>query len=154
MKRKMWKGFNMELLKFHPKGQPLMQPKTNPLNQLECTILTRIKNCYVEFFERIFLMCLKFWNIYTIIVFVVLRNVHIFLVMVEFSCWCPQEHWNPFFLIFHPFCLKMFFKITLRKQFVSCFSYVGIEKKKLLVMVGDKEDGRKGNDMVVVTMWG
>jgi len=48
----------------------------------------------------------------------------------------------------------MFFKITLRKQFVSCFSYVGIEKKKLLVMVGDKEDGRKGNDMVVVTMWG
>ncbi len=63
MKRKMWKGFNMELLKFHPKGQPLMQPKTNPLNQLQCTILTRIKNCYVEFFERIFLMCLKIWKI-------------------------------------------------------------------------------------------
>jgi hypothetical protein len=48
----------------------------------------------------------------------------------------------------------MFFKITLRRQFVSCFSYVGIERKKLLVMVGDREDGREGNDMVVESMWG
>jgi hypothetical protein len=58
-----------------------MEPKTNPLNQLLCTILTRIKNCYVEFFEIIFLMCLKFRKIYTIIVFVVLRNIYIFLLM-------------------------------------------------------------------------
>jgi hypothetical protein len=98
-KRQMWKGFNMELLKFHPKGQPLMEPKTYPLNQLQCTILTIIKNCYVEFFEIFFLMCLKFRKIYTIIFLVVLKNIYIFSVMVEFSCWCPQEHWNPFFLI-------------------------------------------------------
>jgi hypothetical protein len=48
----------------------------------------------------------------------------------------------------------MLFKITLRRQFVSCFSYVGIERKKLLVMVGDREDEREGNNMVVESMWG